>query len=266
MTTLEHYWAELVGAALLGTDRREPPPSPSGPLAEFDAGHPQPTASQRLLQQVATCVAVRRAGVVPAAPTPGMAPPQPDPRPITPAVASRTWRTVVDDWPLLEDEWVLTVLESGRRLAPDLVPLLLARHRNDAVRHARAVLAAGSLAEWLIEWIPTLGCSRRSLSQVNLASVRLLPELPITPDLAALLQHPEAIGSRLAESLSAGRFGKPHLPVAQNLLARMPATHLGEVAAALDAVNPASPSIGFAFALADLARLRHRMLTELEPV
>lgn len=262
---LEHYWTELVGAALLGTDRRQPPPSPDGALSEFDALNPQPTASQRLLQQVATCVAVRRAGVLPAPPVPVMQAPEPDIRPPTPAAAGLTWRTVVAEWPVLEDEWVLAVVNSGYRLAPDLVPLLLARHRGDVVRHGRVATAAGPLARWLIDWAPSLACTRRSSHPVAAAALVALPELPITPEFAALMQHPESIGPRLADGLSAGRLGQPQRPVVQNLLARMPASHLSEVAASLDRVNSASPSIGLAFALADLVRLRHRMLTELEP-
>lgn len=265
MTTIEHHWAELVGAALLGTDRREPPKSPDGALADFDACNPQPTPSQRLLQQVATCAAVRRAGVVPAPPVPTMGAPEPDPRPITPHAASLTWRTVVGEWAVLEDEWVLSVVNSGYRLAPELVPLLLSRHRGDPVRHGRVVLAAGPLARWLIEWVPALACTRRSPHPPSPDVLVSLPELPITPEFAALLHDPASLGPRLAESLSAGRIGQPLRPVVQNMLARMPASHLAEVADALDGVSNVSPSIGLAYALADLVRLRHRMLTELEP-
>lgn len=266
MTTLEEYWAELVGAAMLGADRREPPRSPDGALAEFDALQPQPTASQRLLHQVATCVAVRRAGVLPAPAAPLMHAPEPDPRPLTPASATATWRTVVAEWALLEDEWVLAVVNSGYRLAPDLVPLLLARHRGDAVRHGRVMAAVGPLARWLIDWVPALACTRRSVNPPPAALIASLPELPITPEFAALMQQPDQIGGRLAESLSAGRIGQPQRPVVQNLLARMPAAHLVDVADALDRVNSASPSIGLAYACADLVRLRHRMLIELEPL
>ena len=38
-----------------------------------------------------------------------------------------------------------------------VVPLL-ARHRTDATRHARALVAAGPLGEWMIEWSPRLAC------------------------------------------------------------------------------------------------------------
>ena len=263
MTSLGQYWLDLVGSALLGTDRRDPPEPPPGALAAFAVEHPRGTGSQRLLQQVAACVAVRRAGILPAPPVPAMAAPEADPRPSTPAVSSHTWRTIVGEWPILEDEWVLAVVERGQRLAPDLVPLLLARHRGDAVRHSRVVLAAGPLAAWLIEWVPSLACTRGQGRPAAAGLVTTLPELPITPEFAALLQQPQSIAERMAEGLSSGRLGAAHRAVLQNLVARMPAAELAGVAAALDRVNPSSTSIGLAFALADLARLRHRMLTEL---
>ncbi|MFZ2441649.1 MAG: hypothetical protein WAW51_04780, partial [Ilumatobacteraceae bacterium] len=55
-----------------------------------------------------------------------------------------------------------------------------------------------------------------------------------------------------------------HRAVLVNLLARMQASSLPAVARAIDRVDPSSPSIGLAFALAHLAHLRHHMLTELE--
>jgi hypothetical protein len=127
------------------------------------------------------------------------------------------------------------------------------------------MLAAGPLADWLVEWSPVLGCTRGGVRPAVASVLTSLPELPITPEFAALMQQPESPAVRLAEGLSAGRLGAAHLPVLKNVVARVAASHLPGIAAALDRVNPASPSIGMAFALADLARLRHRMLTELEP-
>ena len=76
-----------------------------------------------------------------------------------------------------------------------------------------------------------------------------LPELPITPEFASLMQHPEAVAPRLAEGLSAGRLGAAHAPVLKNVVARVEVAFLPNIAVALDRVNPASPSIGLAFAL-----------------
>jgi hypothetical protein len=131
---IAEYWREMVTVALLGTDRRDPPSPPVGGLADLAADDPQPTPSQRLLQQVAGCIVAQRAGVVPGATAPSVAPPTDDPRPVTPTVATATWRRIVADWPVLEDEWVLTVIQRGLRLSPELVVPLLTRHRDMPVR------------------------------------------------------------------------------------------------------------------------------------
>ena len=132
MTTLlvDEYWNQMVTVALLGTDRRDPPSPPSGGLADIAADDPQPTPSQRLLQQVAATTVVRRAGLMPGEPIATVAPPADDARPITPATATATWRRIITDWPVLEDEWVLTIVRVGRRLAPELVSPVLVRHRG----------------------------------------------------------------------------------------------------------------------------------------
>jgi len=260
---LNDYWNEMVTVALLGTDRRDPPTPPSGGLADLDADDPQPTSSQRLLQQVAGCTVVRRAGLLPGAPVATVAPPTPDQRPPTPQSATKTWRRLVADWPVLEDEWVLAVLRNGRRLAPELVPPVLARHRTDATRHARALLAAGPLGTWMIEWSPRLACTAKRPPVVELLAE--LPELPIVPELVSLLSAPSAqVAHTLAAGLSSAELGRAHKAVLVNLLARMDPSSLPAVAQAIDRVDSSSPSIGLAFALADLAHLRHHMLTELE--
>ena len=262
---LDDYWDDMVTVALLGTDRREPPAAPAGGLADLAADDPQPTSSQRLLQQVAACAAVPRAGVLPGGPAVVLAAPAADPRPITPPWATGTWRRVVADWPVLEDEWVLAVLHSGHRLAPELVPPLLGRHRTDVVRHERALLAAGPLGQWMIEWSPRLACTgRRPVAGLD-AAVHQLPQLPIVPELLPLLSTPaDEVAQVLATGLARARFNAGHRAVLVNLVARMQPAALSTVATALGRVDPMSPSIGLAYALTDLAHLRRHMLTELE--
>ena len=270
--SVDEYWNQMVTVALLGTDRREPPPPPSGGLADIAADDPQPTPSQRLLQQVAATTVVRRAGLLPGAPIATVAPPAADARPVTPPAASTTWRRIVSDWPVLEDEWVLAVVHNGRRLAPELVSPTLARHRTDAVRHARVMAAAGPLGSWMIDWSPRLACTaKRSAAgplttgraQVEMAAE--LPALPIVPELESLLTAKPADAARtLAAGLAGAQFGTAHRAVLVNLLARISPASLPVVAKAIDRVDPSSPSIRLAFALADLAHLRHHMLTELE--
>ena len=265
-TRLDDYWEQMVTVALLGTDRREPPVPPTGGLADLAADDPLPTASQRLLQQVAACTTVRRAGVLPAPPAALIAAPAPDPRPVTPPSATATWRRLVIDWPVLEDEWVLAVLATGRRLAPELVPPVLGRHRTDVVRHERALLAAGPLGAWMVEWSPRLACTgRRPTSGLELA-VHHLPELPIVPELLPLLEAPaDQVARTLATGLSKATFNAGHRAVLINLVARVNPSSLPAVGAALNSVDALSPSVGLAYALTELAHLRHHMLTELEP-
>ncbi|CAN5507320.1 hypothetical protein BH10ACT2_BH10ACT2_10860 [soil metagenome] len=257
----------MVTVALLGTDRRDPPPPPCGGLADVAADDVQPTPSQRLLQQVAATTVVRRAGLLPGAPIATVAPPEPDARPITPSTATATWRRIISDWPVLEDEWVLAVVRSGHRLAPELVSPVLARHRTDAIRHARASAAAGPLGSWMIDWSPRLACTAKQSASTALEMAAELPVLAIVPELAGLLTAKPADAARtLGDGLSRGQFGSAHRAVLVNLLARIVPTSLPAVAKAIAKVDPSSSSIGLAFALTDLAQLRHHMLTELEPV
>lgn len=261
--TLGDYWREMVTVALLGTDRRDPPSPPIGGLADLAADDPQPTPSQRLLQQVAGCAVAQRAGVLPGHSAQLIAPPDLDPRPLTPPAATATWRRIVADWPVLEDEWVLAVIHSGRRLAPDLVVPVLARHRGDATRHARALVAAGPLGQWMIEWSPRLACVAKKPAVME--AIGELPELAIVPDLLAVLwASPKQAARTIAGGLSSGVFGISHRAVLVNVVARMQPASLPELGEAIGRIDPSQPTIGLAFALADLARLRHHMLTELE--
>ncbi|MBI4883454.1 MAG: hypothetical protein HY826_05305 [Actinobacteria bacterium] len=263
--SIADYWDRLVTVALLGTDRREPPVPLRGGLADLAADDPLPTPSQRMLRQVAATVVVRRAGLLAGAPVASVAPPLADARPASPALATATWWRVVADWPVLEDEWLLTVVRNGWRLAPELVPTVLARHRADAVRHARALLAAGPLGLWMIEWSPPLACVAKQVAAQE-ATAAELPALPVVPDLVPLLTAEAGeVARTLATGLASARFGSAHRAVLVNLVARVRADALPAVVKAVGSVDPSSPSIGLAFALADLARLRHHMLTELEP-
>jgi hypothetical protein len=264
VSSVEEYWQQMVTVALLGTDRREAPTPPDGGLADLAADHPLPSPSQRLLEHVAACTAVRRAGLLPGPAAPMVAPPVPDPRPVTPPPATATWYRVVGDWPVLEDEWVLSVVRAGRRLAPELVAPLLARHRTDAVRHARVRAAAGPLGDWMIDWSPRLACASKQRAMPEL--VAEVPELQLTPELVGLLHAPtREVVAAVAGGLAAGRLVTSHRAVLVNLVARVAPAALVPLADALRRVDPTLPSIGIAFALADLAHLRHHLLTELEP-
>jgi hypothetical protein len=256
-TTIEEHWHDLVTAALLGTDRRQPPASPIAPVADLVDDTAAPDDATRMLTAVAAVAAARRAAFVPLPPADLLQPPSADARPINSSASSASWRTVVEEWPLLEDEWMLTLIERGLRPAPDVLVAALARHRNDPVRRARVALAGGTLTAWVVGHLPALEASPRSVPADAVVS---LPELAIPPDLAELLgADAHTFVRRLIAGFEAGAYGPPHRPVLTNLLARCRPAVLLDAAEALE-----RHGTGLALALADLARLRHRMLVELE--
>lgn len=256
-TDLHEYWRELVTAALLGTDRRSPPDPPPGPVADVVADAVRPDDASRMLAAVGAAAATRRAAFVAGPPVDGLQPPDVDARPWCSSAAVDAWRTVVDEWPVLEDEWVLTVIEQGLRLPPDALAELLFRHRGDAVRRARVAVAAGPIAAWLSGHVPrqapTAGGS------VSAEVVTTLPDLPVPPELAELLAaDAHTFVRRLVPGFEANAYGPAHRAVLVNLMARCRPAVLVDAADALERTH-----VGLALALADLARLRHRMLTEL---
>jgi hypothetical protein len=263
--TVDELWTELVTTALLGTDRRDPP-EPGGMIGELVADTVRADPSERMLATVAACTAVRRAGVRPAAPIDPLAPPPPDDRPeCVPAAADR-WRHITASWPVLEDEWMLTLIGQGWRLAPDLVPAALQRHRRDPIRRARVMVAAGPLADWLIDHVPdlALAAAPRPLTAIERDRLGELPELPVPPELASLLaQRGAEVGGAIAVGLEDRSLAEAHRAVLVNVLARCVPEGLPDVADVLGAVDDRSPGHGLASVLADLALTRHRMLDEL---
>lgn len=262
MTTgIDAQWRELVTTALLCTDRRDPP-EPVGLIADVVADTARPSPSERMLAHVAAIVAVRRAAVMPSAPATPLVPPDHDDRPECEPSAVERWYHVTSSWPVLEDEWTLTLIGGGWRLAAELVPVALRRHRTDPVRHARVVVAAGAVAGWLIGEIPELGPSRHvDIGPEDLAE---LPELPIPPELTGFLAADgHDVAGALASGIADGDLGHAHRGVMVNLLARIDPAALAPIADALDAVDPMTSGAGLASVLGDLARTRRRMLDEL---
>jgi hypothetical protein len=254
---LDTVWRELVSAALLGTDRRPPPIPRGGPVGDLVADAVRPDDASRMLAAVGAVAAARRAGFVAGAAAPALQPPADDVRPWCSPGAVATWRTIVAEWPVLEDEWVLTVIEQGIRVPPEAVADLLLRHRGDAVRRARADAAAGPVAAWLTDHVPALAPTTGRSAPAD--AVATLPVLPVPAELAELLTiDSHLFVKRLMPGFEAQQYGPAHKAVLINLLARCRPAVLLDAARALD-----HQRVGLALALADLARLRHRMLTEL---
>jgi hypothetical protein len=264
LQTMHDHWSELVTVAMLGTDRRDPP-EPFGPLADLVADTVRGAPSERMLAQVAACVAVRRAGVLPGPVVDRLAGPTPDDRsPSVPAAAER-WYHITVSWPVLEDEWMLTLISNGWRMPLELVAPVLRRHRRDPVRRLRAEVACGPLAPWLVDQLPELAAPANQVAPPP-ESIAELPELPIPPDLAALLMvSGKDLGGALRFEIESGKLGPAHRAVLVNLLARVRPDALLDLANALETVHQTSTGYGLAIVLADLARTRHQMLDELTP-
>ncbi len=186
--TVDELWTELVTTSLLGTDRRDPP-EPGGMIGDLVADTARTDPSARMLAAVAACTAVRRAGVRPADPIDPLAPPPIDDRPECVPAATDRWYHITTSWPVLEDEWMFTLVDHGWRLAAELVPPALHRHRRDPIRRARVMVAAGPLADWLLDHVPDLAPRRRGAHCHRSRYERLgqLPDLPVPPELAPLL-------------------------------------------------------------------------------
>lgn len=258
-------WDELVAVALLGTDRREPTPPPPGPVADVVADVRNARRSLddagAVLVEVAALTASRRAGLRPG---PVVAPPLPPPadgRAEVPAPARRVLHHVLAEWPVLEDEWMVTALRSGWRLPGDLVVELLARHRRDPRRRARVDALAGALAPWLAEQLPSLAPSRSRTTAVDPAELLARDPLPVPADLAADDQVVEV----LVHGFDRGRFGPSHRAVLVNLVATVDPSHLDRLATELAEVPAALPGAAMAHGLAELARVRAELLHALRP-
>lgn len=264
--SVDSLWADLVTTSLLGTDRRDPP-EPGGPIGDLVADTVRGDPSGRMLAAVAACTAVRRAGVRPAGRIDPLAPPVPDERPQCVPAAVDRWHHVTTSWPVLEDEWMITLVEAGWRLAPELVPAALQRHRRDPVRWTRTIVAAGPIAEWLLGHVPDLGPAPvKRLSSMEADRLGRLPDLPIPPDLAPLLDRAGAdVGAAIATGIEGRTLNEAHRAVLVNLLARCAPDGLDDIVGVLGAVDARSAGHGLAVVLADLAATRKRMLDELEP-
>jgi hypothetical protein len=261
-TSLTEHWHELVTVALLGTDRRDPPEPPTGPLADVVDDTVADTPSARMLVAVAGSVAARRAGLRPLAPADPPRPPDDDLRPLVSAVAARRWWSLIRSWPVLEDEWLAVVERTGRRLPPDVLVGLLRRHRTDGTRLAVVRRMGGAAATWLLEHQPSLRSSTTLRRPPAVGDP--LPGLAVPPDLLALLDAgPDVVAPAVVGGFRDGAFGIAHRAVLVNFIARARADTLFPLASALAAAELPHTSAGLAASLAELAATRAHMLEEL---
>jgi hypothetical protein len=265
--TIADAWHELVTAALLGTDRRDPPELPVGPIADTVADAVRPTPQGRLLAAVAAITVARRSGAMPLPPLSALQPPEPDLRPLLPVAAVERWRAVVADWAVLEAEWLAVAAANGWRPAADVLVGLLRRHRRSRVL-AEAVMAwGGPLATWLVDAVPDLG----TVDTRPLAPPGTARALPVPARIEPLLDGPpEPLAAALVEGLTSGEYRWSHRAVLLNVIARVPQASLGHLVTALtsgrDALGAESADtapLALWEALIELALVRTAMLDEL---
>ena len=147
-------WPELVSVALLGTERRAPPPPADPALADLADAASQRSAEERLLSAAGALAVLRRAGRLapPAPPLPAPAPAEA--RPACGAAAAYRLTLLLDDQRALLPEWLRAVAGRGLRVPAGRLPdLLEAATANQALRgDVEPVL--GERGPWLAAQVP----------------------------------------------------------------------------------------------------------------
>lgn len=271
--TATETWNELVTVGLLGTDRRDPPTLPDGPVADVVADAVRHTPQGRLLASVSAMVVARRCGARPVEARPPLLAPPADARPMIPVAAAQRWHEIVVHWPVLEPEWLAAAEAAGWKPSPDVLVAMLRRHRRNPHVAAMVIAFGGPVAPWLLEHLPDMQ-PFESRSGISAQERRVLP-VPV--ELELLLDGPEAtLADAVVDGLTAGEFKWAHRTLLLNTVARMPRVSLVAVDAALEAgraaVEHRSGAAGERAAplalwesLLELAGVRHAMLDELEP-
>ncbi len=271
--TATETWNELVTVGLLGTDRRDPPELPDGPVADVVADAVRDTPQGRLLASVSAMVVARRCGARPLDVRPSLIGPPADTRPMIPPVAARRWHHIVVQWPVLEPEWLAAAGAAGWKPSPDVLVAMLRRHRRSPSVAALVTAFGGPVAPWLVEHLPDL---QPFESRLGTAA----PEarvLTVPAELERILDEPgTALADALVSGLNAGEFKWAHRTVLLNTMARIPHRSLEAVVIALAsgraAIQDGSGTAGARAAplalwesLLELAEVRRAMLDELEP-
>jgi hypothetical protein len=266
--SLAETWTELVTVGLLGTDRRDPPPLPPGPLADTVADALRPTPQGRLLAAVAATTVARRCGATPLPPRPSLLPPPPDDRPLLRPAAVARWRKIVTDWPVLEPEWLAVAAARGWRPAPDVLVAMLRRHQRSPLLAGAVIAWGGPLAGWLIEHVADLAPAGVAPPPSGSGDGR---PLPVPADLEPLLHgDPDALAAAVTSGLRSGTYRWAHRAVLLNVVARIDAASLPVLGAALrsgrdglhDVGDDAAP-LAVWEAMIELADARAEMLDEL---
>ncbi|SNS43925.1 DUF5691 domain-containing protein [Actinomadura mexicana] len=141
-------WDEHVTAALLGTERRDPPALAEAP---GDGGGHGGDKAGRLLDQAALLAVRRRAGQVPSGPAPepvALAPVEDAPA-VPRAAAVRLRRILGGEQIRVLPEWLDAAAARGLRVPAQSLPDLLERGRSDRMLRSSIARACGRRGVWL---------------------------------------------------------------------------------------------------------------------
>lgn len=178
------WWQQATAAALLGTERREPPALPA---ALGIAERPGRTPETALLDAAAVGGALLRADL-PARPAGDLpAPAPPDVTPLAPAAAVQLLGLLLDQppvaarlRPLALERWLAVAADHGVRVPPRALPrlLALATQQPDLRPATRPVL--GERGRWLAALRPDWGWA------VDVEPAAVVPAVPSSDDWRAL--------------------------------------------------------------------------------
>jgi hypothetical protein len=249
--TLAEHWQAVATVALLGVDRRPLPPTPPGPIADLLGGRAHDDGAAAVINLAAALTVVRRSGVRPGPVQPFLLSPSVDPRPACPTVALERIAVVAVEWPELVDEWLSLVERGGWRLPGDVAIALYLRSKGDAGRRGTIRALSGELIEWLTELVPGLaggGGPRRPADR---------------PEPVPLGRLPVIDPASIAPGLESGELSARHRTTLVHTICSADPAVLGPLAEALSRAGTNPNTMGLALSLADLARTRHEMITEL---
>jgi len=146
-------WEDLVGAALLGTRRREPDLGAAPPAVRELAARVEP--AEELLAAAALLTGYRRAGrraLTDVRPLPVAAR---DDRPYVPAIArERLARLLAASHPDLLEEWLGILAGTPYRIPPEILPALAESARTKTTLRVPLAAVAGPVGAWLADRNP----------------------------------------------------------------------------------------------------------------
>lgn len=258
MTSVQGYWLQLVTAGLLGTDRREVPAPPAGPIADAVDDQAIVGAPGRLLAAVAVTTAAQRGGMRPLAPVAPLAAPPMRAAATVPSPAAAAYWQLRREWPLLEDDWLEAVAAGGWSLPPDIAVDLVQRHRPGSPRRQVVDQIAGELGAWLAEHRDEAGPWRGEATPGRPGAASVDPPV-VTASLSALV---EGSADLVAEVVAGGflddEFSMADRAVLVNLVSLLRPDVLGRLGRALRVLPASVRMFALAADLADEVELRDR--------